>query len=367
MNPKANRSRSKRLTRLEFGISKNTGTLIVSVALIIGCVIGLVAIPVDFVTWSPGKTYNISGETNGEPVIKIEGVPTFETSDQILMTTIAVSKADAKVNLIAALTAQWDPYKQVLPREYIYPPGQSAERIQQNDLELMSSSQDAAVVAALRAADVKVEEIPMVAAVTETGPAVDKLFPGDLILKVDGVPVASVDSVRKEIRKHQVGDIVVVEIERDSQSEIVELQAVSSANDVKVPVIGISLGMGYRYQPTFSFSVPSNIVGPSGGLAFSLAIYDQLTPGDLMGGKKIAVTGEVWPTGEVSSIGGVNQKIKAAEMGEAEVILIPETNCADLEDRTHKIRVVPVTSLKESIAFLEILKNDFNSSKVPSC
>ena len=38
---------------------------------------------------------------------------------------------------------------------------------------------------------------------------------------------------------------------------------------------------------------PGDVSGPSGGLAFTLTIIDDLTPGDLTGGKKVAVTGTI--------------------------------------------------------------------------
>ena len=48
--------------------------------------------------------------------------------------------------------------------------------------------------------------------------------------------------------------------------------------------------------------------GPSAGLAFTLAIIDDLTPGDLTGGKRVAVTGTIAADGTVGPVGGVEQK-----------------------------------------------------------
>ena len=56
----------------------------------------------------------------------------------------------------------------------------------------------------------------------------------------------------------------------------------------------------------------SDVSGPSAGLAMTLAIIDALTPGDLTGGKRVAVTGTIDPDGNVGEIGGLPQKAVAA-------------------------------------------------------
>ena len=52
---------------------------------------------------------------------------------------------------------------------------------------MMETAQDDAVVAALRADDQPVTEMPAVYSVTIGGPAHTKLLPGDLVVSVDGV------------------------------------------------------------------------------------------------------------------------------------------------------------------------------------
>jgi hypothetical protein len=55
----------------------------------------------------------------------------------------------------------------------------------------------------------------------------------------------------------------------------------------------------------------SDISGPSAGLGHDAAIIDHLTPGDLTGGKNIAVTGTIDPNGNVGEIGALEQKAVA--------------------------------------------------------
>ena len=66
-----------------------------------------------------------------------------------------------------------------------------------------------------------------------------------------------------------------------------------------------------------------DVSGPSGGLAFALTIIDDLTPGNLTGGKKIAVTGTIEPDGTVGDVGGVAQKTVAARAAGARLMIVP--------------------------------------------
>src|SRR5690625_5436518 len=67
--------------------------------------------------------------------------------------------------------------------------------------------------------------------------------------------------------------------------------------------------------------------GPSAGTMFALAIIDELTPGALTGGKHVAGTGEIDPTGTVGPIGGARQKVAAATENGATLFLSPADNC----------------------------------------
>ena len=56
------------------------------------------------------------------------------------------------------------------------------------------------------------------------------------------------------------------------------------------------LGVSLESRPSYDFPVnveidAGDVGGPSAGLAFALAILDRLTPGQLTGGARVAVTG----------------------------------------------------------------------------
>ena len=55
-----------------------------------------------------------------------------------------------------------------------------------------------------------------------------------------------------------------------------------------------------------------DIGGPSAGMMFALGIIDKLTHLEPTGGKFIAGTGEITPSGQVQPIGGIQQKMVGA-------------------------------------------------------
>ena len=105
-------------------------------------------------------------------------------------------------------------------------------------------------------------------------------------------------------------------------------------------------------------------VGPSGGLAFAVGIVELLTPENILRGRSIAVTGTIGADGDVGGIGGVAQKILAAEKAGATLILVPSSNCKDLAPGVAtipaNIKVAAVSTLKEALIAL-------NSASPRSC
>ena len=109
-----------------------------------------------------------------------------------------------------------------------------------------------------------------------------------------------------------------------------------------------------QYEKNTHCALPLRIIGgPSAGLMFALTVYNMLTPTDLTGGRKIAGTGTISPDGKVGPIGGVTQKVAAAEAVGAEYFLSPAENYPDALAVAKRIKVVQVTTIDEAIAFLQ--------------
>lgn len=114
----------------------------------------------------------------------------------------------------------------------------------------------------------------------------------------------------------------------------------------------------------------TGVGGPSAGLLFTLGIIDKLngdgTGGDLTGGRTIAGTGTIDPSGQVGPVGGVALKTQAARRDGATVFLVPRAECADAQAELPKgLRLVPVTTLSSAIDALLALEKGKDS--VPTC
>jgi PDZ domain-containing protein len=124
------------------------------------------------------------------------------------------------------------------------------------------------------------------------------------------------------------------------------------------PRIGITVSpTGERLSLPFPVTiVPQQIVGgPSAGLMFSLAVFDALTPEDLTAGHRIAGTGTIDLNGNVGTIGGVQQKVAAAERAGAQYFLCPPGNYEQARAAARHIQVVRVATVQQAVAFLRTL------------
>lgn len=326
----------------------------------------LVVIPVPYVTWRPGQTLDVLGSTGQSLVISVSGLPTFDTSGELRLTTVSTSKSDVRVSLPEAVFAHLAGASDAMPREVIYPPGQSSDEVRQQSVQQMQASRDDATVAALRAAGVAVTEMPMVAGVVSSGPAADALQPGDLISAVNGQKVLTVSEVTQLIGELEVGQPAVFEVIRGEENSVVAITTAASTQGEPRPVVGITVATGYRFQPRVEYSLDPEIVGPSAGLVFALGIYDLITEGSLTGGASVAGTGTIDPTGKVGAIGGIQQKIAAADRAGVDTFLVPADNCRDVVGAQSQARLVKVATLKDAIAALQLI-NEGNISEVPVC
>ena len=348
-------------------MTRQTWTAFVSALVFVVLAVLLVALPVPFVTWSPGTAYNTLGSSAAEPSIEVEGITTYPTSGRLDLTVVSVTSADGRLSLPEALLAYWLPHRDALPREAVYARGKSADEVEREDADMMSTAQDDAVVAALRADDQPVTEMAAVYSVTVGGPAHKKLLPGDLVLSVDGVATVDRDAVSGQIRTHKPGETVTFRVLRQRVETTVRVQAVNSATEDGVPVVGITITTGYRYEPKISFDLGQRIGGPSAGLVFALAIYDKVTDGALLAGRHVAGTGTITPEGTVGSIGGIQEKIAGAEDAGATAFLVPAGNCGDLRGVSTDMELIKVGTLAEAISALRALATPGGTDRLPRC
>ncbi|QDP96469.1 PDZ domain-containing protein [Microlunatus elymi] len=346
-------------------MTRQTWTAFVAALAFVLAAVCLVVMPVPFVTWTPGSTTDTLGKVNGQPVISISGTSTYPTSGVLELTTVSETRADSRLSLPEALLAYFLPDRDTLPRDIIYPPGKTAAQVNSEQRVMMETSQDNAVVAALRSAGQRVVQRPAVASVRVGSPAYNKLQPGDLILTINGTDVTSNDQAEDLIRSSKPGGTLLFDVLRDRKHKLVK---VSQGTDSEGgdDLAGITIGDGYEYAPDISFDLGEEIGGPSAGLVFALAIYDKITPGALLDGHRVAGTGTITADGVVGPIGGIQQKIAAASSSGATIFLVPASNCADLAGLHTDLNLIKVASLEDAITAMDDVA-DGHTTALPRC
>ena len=99
--------------------------------------------------------------------------------------------------------------------------------------------------------------------------------------------------------------------------------------------------------------------GPSAGLAFTLELIDSLTPGELTGGRKVAVTGTIDQNGTVGPVGGVAQKTAAVKSAGAKYFLVPPDEYETAKQHAGRnLQVIKVATLEEALDVLGSLGGD---------
>jgi PDZ domain-containing protein len=106
--------------------------------------------PLPFSVAQPGTTANVLGKFKGSQVITISGAPVRSTSGQLRMTTIEATGPDTDVSLGDVIDGWFATDRAVMPRDAVYPSGDTLEQIQQHNAAQMKQSQDAATQAALK-------------------------------------------------------------------------------------------------------------------------------------------------------------------------------------------------------------------------
>jgi PDZ domain-containing protein len=225
----------------------------------------------------------------------------------------------------------------------------------------MDESKFAAEVAAFRALGLTVSQIPgaRVVAVGEGFPAFGHLRAHDVIVSVDGKRVATPASAAQLLSRHKVGDPVKIGFTRGNTLMSVTLKTVASPTKPTHAVVGVSLLPAFQIPRDIQIDT-QNIVGPSGGMIFALAIYDAFTLADLTGGHIIAGTGEIGFDAKgraiIGDIGGIEEKVRTAQSHDADIFLAPADQAAAARKVAPKsMKVIGVRTFAEALAVLKAL------------
>jgi PDZ domain-containing protein len=190
-------------------------------------------------------------------------------------------------------------------------------------------------------------------------PSDDVLDPGDKLLSVDGVQLHTIDDLSNVLRDHEPGDTVTVEYDRPGVGTgSGEVELIASNDGTDRTIIGFLPFDTATTDLPFDVEIDSGgIGGPSAGLAFTLTLIDEMTPGELTGDHLIAVTGTIEIDGDVGAIGGLVSKTSAVKQRGAKVFIVPsaqgEQNIAQAREVAgDDLQIVPVDNVDQALAAL---------------
>lgn len=143
--------------------------------------------PLPFSVAQPGMTANVLGDNKGTPVITISGAPVRGTSGQLRMTTIEATGPDTRVSLGDVLDGWFRTDQAIMPRDAVYPSGESTKEIERHNTEQMEDSQDAATQAALAYLKLGEDDVKVTLKLADVGgPSAGLLFSLGIVDKLDG-------------------------------------------------------------------------------------------------------------------------------------------------------------------------------------
>ena len=292
------------------------------------------------------------------------GARTYPSKGSMHLTTARVNSPSGST-AVEILEGLLDGDKHVVPRESVYPSGQTDEQTEGAQAAQMAQSESAAATAALN--ELGMPSIPDGVFVTEVvaggpaakAPAARRIRAGDVITGVDGQPVLTLDDLNKALELHEPGDEVAFEVNRDGESKKFAVRTVESSQRPGRAEIGVKVSQSNKAPIEISIDA-EEIGGPSAGLMFALSIYDRLIPEDLTGGRKIAGTGTIEnlpdKSGKVGEVGAVDLKIKGASKVGAKVFVVPEGELAAARSAaTAGMTVIGVSTLSDAIEQLRKL------------
>ncbi len=339
-----------------------TGLALTLAVLLVATVAVLNLVSVDKVIYRPAGVHDTLGEMNGDPVVHVEGLETYETTGSLDFLTIIIDGGPrSRVTAWDWLLAELNPATDVFDTEDVYPPNVTSQEIREQNVELMSRSQLGAAVVALREIGIEVPEQVKVAQVIVDAPADGTLQVNDQIVSVADTPISNPEDVRQTLQDYEPGETVPFTIVRDGTEQTLEVPTGESEPDPQNPageprtIIGVYLASDFDlpYEVTID---AGNVGGPSAGMMFSLAIYDKLTPGPLTGGLDFAGTGTIQSDGTVGPIGGIVQKMFAAEDAGVDYFLAPADNCSDVVGRIPgDLNVIKVGTFNQARDVIEAL------------
>ena len=335
------------------------GVTLVFTLLALGAIASQISVP--WVAFEPGSA------TSADRRVAVTGAQTFTPDGDILFLTVRVNR----LNLLELLTKARD--KTVaLVSNHDYFGNTTPQQSTKEARDLMVRAKSNAELVALSNlgyttfdnTGVRVESISAGSA------AEGKLQQLDVITAVDAHPTTTPAQLVGYLATTLPGATVTLSVEKADGSEKHDVMVTLGTRPDAKPggFLGITTAQSVSEAKDLPVKVTidsGEVGGNSAGLAFTLAIIDELTDGSLTGHHKVAVTGTMELDGTVGEVGGVPQKVVAARRAGAKYFLVPRSLEAQAKENAGDMQVIPVSNLKEALDALASLGGNANELGIP--
>ena len=204
--------------------------------MLLGAVLAAFLVPLPYYLVQPGSV------RPAEQRIEIQGAESFETDGEVLFTTVYVNQA----TLALLVRAQLDDAIEIRTEAEMYPDGDRDATRQLNqqrmDLSKLTATRVALEEVGIDAA--YVGDGARVLAVAPEAPSSQVLEPGDVIVEVDGQPVAMPSDIGEHLSSFLPGESVTVRLQRVVDGKVTEVEEkvelTATDDDPDRPVLGIT-------------------------------------------------------------------------------------------------------------------------------
>lgn len=333
--------------------------LLVAVVLLVSAVVGAAVVQIPYVAVRPGSTRPVTEQ------VLVEGAASYPPEESIAFTTVSVGTT----TVLEALRGWLDDDTDVLPEERVRGSRSAAENRRYN-AQLMDTSKLTAIAVALNylGQEVAIRTTgTIVRQIAEGSPAAAVLEIDDVIVEVDDQAIDEPEELKGLLQAGGPGADHTLLVERPAGGETrveIPITTVAADDDAARAIIGIAPeDRIVDYDFPIDVTIDSGTVGgPSAGLAFTLAVLDVLTPGELTGGHRVAVTGTMSLDGTVGPVGGGAQKGITVRDAGYEVFLVPSDELDVVREAVgDDVEVIAVDTLAEALEALDSLGGNAGS------
>jgi len=344
---------------------RHSGLVLFTASLVLGG-LAMTVLPAPYVIERPGPAFDVLGMDHDKKVITVTDAESYPTTGRLDLLTVSIVGNRNQTPSWPEIFAAWlDPAQTVVPMEEVYPAGTTFEQSEAESVAMMEESQQSAIYVALIKLGYKVPQRVYAQQVNKKSPSSGVIVAGDFFESIDGVKPANYQDLIALVGKYDGKNPLQVTVLRKAERKTFAITPIK--NEEGKYKIGVIVGTKFDFPVKVKLEL-SDVGGPSGGMIFALGIYDLLTKGSLTGGAHIAGTGTMDPDGTVGPIGGIRQKMYAAQRAGAKYFLAPAGNCNEANGHIPSgLQVFRVDVFEDALKAVTAIGQKADLSKLETC